>query len=264
MEELLEYVRISYEEQFNGSQALNCVTLIDGRMCIHSLAMNYLLYIAEHCYYLDEADIRYCFEWREEYNTYFMYSSYRRRALVYVMRNKNVNQKNCYFAGSMCENDKLPFNYVKIRLKDEHAIKEEYLLSKDEKDVFGWNILLLYCKITAFFRNRSDKEYADILLRSALFLFPNETWDLLEGVYKNGKKQPQNINFYSSLLTDFKEMSQANKEENFRYIVEKISRFLGISIWKIEEIYANEYKETDFETLLREQLNKCYQKSRKL
>lgn len=270
MKDLLEYTRRSYEEQeqFRNIHKLKCVTLVKDQVCIciHSMAMNYLLYMADSCYDL-EGDVKYSVEWNKEYFTYFLTCLYNGQIVIPLMWKDCPKGNGCYLEKELCEEKGLPFYYVKLRLdkKWEHG-KEEHLRIKDEKISDGWNSLLFSCKIAESFRNCSDKEYGERLLRSALFLFPFRTWKILEKTACDLKTQEEEKTFFcyhTDLVEAFLEMCTGRKEKTTE-IINAPERFLGISIYSIWAECNEGFMAQDFEMFLKMKLDDCYKMSKRL
>lgn len=269
MDDLLEYTRRSYEEQeqFKNIHKLKCVTLVKGRVCvcIHSIAMNCLVYIADRCYCL-QGDIKYSAEWNKKYCTYFLKCFCNGQMLVPILREDCAKREKYYLEKELCENKTLPFHYVEIRLDEQwNEVKEARLFDKDEKISDGWDSLLFYCKIVENFRTCSDREYTERLLRSALFLFPFKTWDILERdipELETPKDKEEFIKYLTDLLEAFLEMS-AEKKVTRTESIKAVGNFLGISIWSIWEECEAGFIGQEFESFLQGKLNKCHTMSKR-
>lgn len=270
MKDLLEYTHRSYEEQeqFRNIHKLKCVTLVKDQVCIciHSMAMNYLLYIADSCYDL-EGDAKYSVEWNSEYCTYFLTCFYNGQIVVPLMRKDCPKGNGCYLEKELCEIEELPFHFVKLRLDKQWTQgKEEHLRTKNEKVNDGWDSLLFSCKIVEGFRTCSDREYGERLLRSALFLFPFRTWELLEKAAYDFKTQEERrafIFYHMELLKAFLEMC-TGKQEKTTDIINTVGQFLEIPISSIWEECEEGFTAQDFEIFLKMKLAYCCKMSKRL
>lgn len=267
MDDLLEYTRRAYEEQFKGIRKLKCVTLAEDQVCIciHSMAMNCLLYIANSCYWL-EGDIKYSVQWDKEYHTYFLKCFCNEQILVPIFQKDCGKAEVCYLEKELCKNKDLPFHYVEVRPDRQwNQAKEECLRIKYEKISDGWNSLLFYCKIVEGFRNCSNREYAERLLRSALFLFPFKTWDILEKSISELETSEENeifIKYHIALLDAFLRMS-VGRETTRTQLINSVGEFLQIPVWSIWEECEAGFISQEFETFLRMKLNECYAMSKR-
>lgn len=257
MDDLLEYMRRLYEEQFSDFRKWECPQFFDGKICIciHSIAMSYFLYVADCCYYLDKG-IRYQAIWNPEYNTYFLKGICEDQIFVELLRQQD-KKCECYLENELCKNEELPFHYVIVRLTEKEDIATKYLLGKMEKGNNSWNLLIFFCKVARTFRKRTDKEYADLLLRTTLFLFPHSMWKLLEKsqpTFVEREEKAAYARYNLNLLDEYMEISRASSSPDRMQIMNTLEKFLKVPIWKIWRHYENEYKTDLLEPILQDQI----------
>lgn len=257
MDDLLEYMRRLYEEQFSDFRKWECPQFLDGKICIciHSIAMSYFLYVADCCYHLDKS-IRYQAIWNLEYNTYFLKGICEDKIFVELLRQQN-NECECYLKNELCKNEELPFHYVTVRLMEKEDIATKYLLGKMERGNNSWNLLMFFCKIARTFRKCADKEYAELLLRTTLFLFPHSMWKLLEKsqpTFAEREEKTAYTMYNLKLLQEYMELSQDSSAVDRMQIINILEKFLKVPIWKIWRDYENEYKTDLLEPILQDQI----------
>lgn len=258
MDDVLEYMRRLYEVQFSDFHKWECPQFLDGKICIciHSIAMSYFLYMADCCYYLDK-NIRCNITWNTEYGTYFLKGICDGQNFVKLIRQQG-SECECYLKKELCKNEQLPFHYVAVRLIEKEDIATEYLLEKMDKDSDSRNILDFFCKVAKIFRKRTDKEYADLLLRTALFLFPHSTWKFLEKskpVFAEKKEKIDYIKYNLNLLQEYMDISENPPSADRIQIINTLEKYLGIPIWKIWREYESKYTIDLLEPVLRDKID---------
>ena len=111
---------------------------------------------------------------------------------------------------------------------EKEDIATKYLLGKMERGNNSWNLLMFFCKIARTFRKCADKEYAELLLRTTLFLFPHSMWKLLEKsqpTFAEREEKTAYTMYNLKLLQEYMELSQDSSAVDRMQIINFVNLF---------------------------------------